>query len=234
MERTIRTYNGGKGGAGTYQTIINEIPPIDTFIEVFAGGAAVAHNLKPPGSIVINDIDAGVIDQYIYARYPAILTNMDYKTCIDKHAYACSKCLVYADPPYLFETRKSQRTLYNYEWDVQDHIAFLDYARSMKCLCIISHYPCKRYDETLAGWRTVDFKSMTRNGLADERLYCNYSQPQKLHDYRYLGEDFTDRQRIKRKIQRVKTKLAMLQPLERAAFIAAVIEENSYDGSQLL
>ena len=33
-------YPGGKGGAGVYQTIINNIPPHDTYIETHLGSFA--------------------------------------------------------------------------------------------------------------------------------------------------------------------------------------------------
>ena len=31
-----------------------------------------------------------------------------------------------------------------------------------------------------------------------EYLWCNYPAPMALHDYRYLGKDFRERERIKR------------------------------------
>lgn len=34
-------YPGGKGGAGVYQTIINNIPPHDTYIETHLGGGNI-------------------------------------------------------------------------------------------------------------------------------------------------------------------------------------------------
>jgi site-specific DNA-adenine methylase len=46
-------YPGGKGGAGVYQTIINNIPPHDTYIETHLGGGcrfqkATARNVRSP------------------------------------------------------------------------------------------------------------------------------------------------------------------------------------------
>ena len=41
---------------------------------------------------------------------------------------------------------------------------------------------------------------MTRGGrLATEWVWMNYPEPIALHDYRYLGEDFREREPIKRK-----------------------------------
>lgn len=36
------TYPGGKSGAGVYQTIINQMPPHQLYVEPFAGGAVKA------------------------------------------------------------------------------------------------------------------------------------------------------------------------------------------------
>lgn len=90
---------------------------------------------------------------------------------------------------------------------------------------MVSHYPCDLYNEGLAGWRTLDYQSMTRKGLRTERLYMNYPAPNKLQDYRYIGKDFTDRQRIKRKIDREIKKLHRLPALERNAILQALQEK---------
>ena len=40
-------YPGGKGGAGVYQTIINNIPPHDTYIETHLGGGNILERKRP-------------------------------------------------------------------------------------------------------------------------------------------------------------------------------------------
>ena len=55
------SYPGGKNGAGVYQTIINLMPPHETYIEPFLGGGAVMR-LKRPAALNIGvDIDPDVI-----------------------------------------------------------------------------------------------------------------------------------------------------------------------------
>lgn len=39
--KPFETYFGGKAGSGTYQTIINQIPPHRVYIEPFVGGGAI-------------------------------------------------------------------------------------------------------------------------------------------------------------------------------------------------
>ena len=48
-------YPGGKGGAGVYQTIINNIPPHDTYIETHLGGG----NILERGLLVFSAISDG-------------------------------------------------------------------------------------------------------------------------------------------------------------------------------
>lgn len=77
--------------------------------------------------------------------------------------------LHYLDPPYLPETRsqKSRRGkvryhAYRHEMTVEDHAAFLDGARALAGIVVISGYPAPLYDNALKGWRRVE-----REALAD-------------------------------------------------------------------
>ncbi len=45
-----------------------------------------------------------------------------------------------------------------------------------------------------------------------------------MHDYRYLGDNFRERERIKRKTQRWSERLAKLDKLERMALLEAMQE----------
>jgi hypothetical protein len=113
--------------------------------------------------------------------------------------------------------------VYEYEMTDQHHHDIIKIVQSMPAMVGISTYENKIYREGLNGWNIYTFKSMTRSGLADEQLWMNYPEPEQLHDYRYLGKDFTDRQRIKRKIEREVNKLRNLPALERNAIIQSVL-----------
>ena len=58
------TYPGGKGGAGVYQTIINMIPPHDTYIETHLGSGAIMRYKKPAFRNFGIDIDPAVIESW--------------------------------------------------------------------------------------------------------------------------------------------------------------------------
>jgi hypothetical protein len=63
---------------------------------------------------------------------------------------------------------------------------------------------------------------MTHGGPRTEWLWCNFPEPIALHDYRYLGVGFRERERIKRKKQRWTDRLHRLPLLERRALLAAI------------
>jgi hypothetical protein len=55
----------------------------------------------------------------------------------------------------------------------------------------------------------------------------NYDVPLELHDYRYLGSNFRERERIRRQQRRWAGKLARMKPLQRYALLAAIAGEES-------
>nr|AFR43996.1 Upf31.0 major outer membrane lipoprotein [uncultured bacterium] len=57
-------YPGGKGGAGVYQTIINNIPPHDTYIETHLGGGNILERKRPAARSIGIDIDREVIQAW--------------------------------------------------------------------------------------------------------------------------------------------------------------------------
>lgn len=75
---------------------------------------------------------------------------------IDRYDYP--DCLIYADPPYLPDTRSAKRRgekafhSYAHELTAEDHSELL--ARLAKCraMVVLSGYPAAAYDEALQGW----------------------------------------------------------------------------------
>ena len=66
---------------------------------------------------------------------------------------------------------------------------------------------------------------MTRGGtLATEWVWFNYPEPDELHDYRFLGRDFRERERINRKKRRWVARLKGMRRLERQALLSAIEE----------
>jgi hypothetical protein len=132
--------------------------------------------------------------------------------------------LVYCDPPYLMSTRGGRR-LYRHEMPDVHHRRLLRCCRRLKCMVMISGYWSRMYADALAGWSSVQFESMTRGGhTATEWLWFNFPAPVELHDYQYLGDNFRQRERIKRKKRRWTARLERMPALERQALFAAILE----------
>lgn len=214
-----KSYNGGKSGSGTYQTLINRIPPHITFISTFLGNCGVARHIKPAASTYLNDIDDLVIAEWLKAALPgtfqlwnkSAVEALEWVKCMDN-----DKTFVFHDPPYLKDTRKSQADLYRYEMTHLEHEVFLAAALKLNnAMQMICHYPNPLYDELLKGWNTFDYYSRTRNGMAHERIYYNYELGDQLHDYGYLGENFRQRERITRIKNNFLLKLDRLDAKER-------------------
>jgi len=134
---------------------------------------------------------------------------------------------VYADPPYLMCARRRHRQLYRYEYTEADHRHLLAILLELPCQVMISGYYSDLYAEMLNRWRTVTYSAQTRGGTpATEWLWMNYPEPPALHDYRFLGKDFRERERIKRKASRWVERFQALDALERQAIISELHEKG--------
>jgi len=223
-------YKGGKSGAGVYQQIINQIPPHDVYISAFAGHDAVLCNIKPAACSIAIDLDAAVVDWWL-ARPGVIAIRGDaislLSSMIAKYSDGGSKIFVYVDPPYLMETRSSKRKLYTYEFgDADQHEKLLAVLKSLPCMVAISGYWSSLYSTRLQGWRTIDFNAKTRVGVAREWLWMNYPEPAALHDYRYLGNNFREREKITRQKRRWQARLLRMDKLQRYALLSSIAEMN--------
>jgi DNA adenine methylase len=136
----------------------------------------------------------------------------------------CDDTLIYCDPPYLLGTRRIQdRPIYRYELCDDDHRRLLGILTQLRCKVMLSGYPSDMYDNALKGWRRITYYAMTRGGsMAQEVIWCNFPEPWELHDYRFLGKNFRERERIKRKIHRWQDRLTRMDATERAALIQAL------------
>jgi hypothetical protein len=132
------------------------------------------------------------------------------------------RVLIYADPPYLPSTLKSPQR-YRCKFDELQHkelLALLIQASERGALVMLSGYLSELYSNTLNGWRRVDFDVITRgHSWATESVWMNFPAWLPLHDYRHLGADFRERERIKRKRARWRARFAKLPAAERAAMM---------------
>lgn len=221
----MKKYTGQKKINGVYQAIINEIPICTDFYEVFCGSAQLSKillSICPAINIHLNDIDSSVIDKYSFTS--AKCTNqhyLDFLLSIDERDY--DRSIFFLDPPYHHSTRVGIEKIYKFEMSDQDHIVLFDYISSLPLKFILIHPKDCIYDNLLnLGWRYKELKIRYNKKTSIERIYCNYEVPHQLLTYRFLGENFTQRQRILRKCTRFSQKLLSLPELERNAVISHI------------
>ena len=99
---------------------------------------------------------------------------------------------------------------------VPDHAEFLSVLQDVPAFVMISGYPSALYDDALSRWNTHSFAASTRRGMATEKVWMNFDPHAVLkHEYTYAGQNFRERERIKRKATRWVSNLARLPGGER-------------------
>jgi DNA adenine methylase len=240
------TYDGGKAGAGVYQALINLMPVHDLYIEPFLGAGAVMRRKRPAAATIAIERDAAALQMWRGDEVPNLtliegdaiswlrkLGPTSLKTARGardisslKKAMLPGRTLVYCDPPYVMSSRScSHRRLYRCELSDADHVDLLAVLRSLPCMVMISGYWTELYARTLADWRVASFWTTNRaHARVQEFVWMNFPEPHELHDYRFLGCGFRERERIKRKQKRWRAKLGKMPALERHALMAALRE----------
>jgi hypothetical protein len=229
-------YLGGKASDGVYQFIINQIPPHHTYIEPFLGGGAVMQFIRPAAHSIGIELDPNVTraaTAKMAGRPGTRIINDDSLDWLAEwartgHSFDGSE-FIYADPPYLASTRRSQYTIYPHDMTTEEeHNTLIDLLLSIPCKIALSSYFNSLYAQRLKGWRMLTYKARTRGKYtAVECLWLNYPEPWELHDYRYLGKDYRDRERIMKKKRRWTTRLRNMPPSERYALMDALNEVHT-------
>jgi len=218
------SYFGGKAGAGTYQRIINLIPPHEVYIEPFAGAASIWRLKKPAARSYIVEIDPAVRAN-LAPRSNTTILQEDGIAFLRDYDWKGDE-FIYCDPPYLWSTRRSAHR-YRHDFTKAQHLELLQIILSIPAAIMISGYASDLYSSQLSSWSHTSFQVTTRGAsLATEHLWYNYANVTRLHDYGYLGTDYTDRQRIRRKIRRWVNRLKHLPALERQAILEAISDSQ--------
>ena len=243
MKIDLYNYTGSKNGAGVYQKIISAMPEHKIFIELFAGSMAITRRKRPAQINYGIDANAGTVAALINDLYGTIENELfikndealNFLNSARFRAFPPNDVLIYADPPYLQETRRSKKPLYENEFEtIEQHTALIERLRALDCRVMLSGYRSDLYDRLLRDWRTLDIPTSTRGGASIETVWMNYPEPLRLHDSRYIGKNFTDRQRIKRKAERQVKKLMNLPTFERQLIFEEIakLEKQYYEKAE--
>lgn len=212
---------GAKSAMGAAEQIISMMPAHRVYLEGFGGTGAIMKRKRPATINLIVEKDACAAAQ-LRATMAAGVEVIEG----DVFDYARSKLAVpdlvaYFDPPYVMDTRRSSRAIYRHEFTDVDHRRLWSTVTdsSVRARILISGYAGSLYEGLFKLWRLEQFTVMTRGGPATESVWCNFDPPAELHDARFVGKNYTDRQRIKRKAARWGDRLMAMAAAERAAVL---------------
>jgi DNA adenine methylase len=218
-------YIGGKNANGVYQKIINLIPPHDTYIETHLGSGAILRLKKKAAVNIGLDVCEEAIASFPQ-RQDVNIIQQDAHQFLADYPFSGNE-FIYVDPPYLISSRKSQ-SLYKHEYTQQQHEELLALLVNLPCQVMISGYWSELYSHKLKGWSCETYQTRDRSGAeVTEYLWMNYEKPTMLHDYQYLGDDFRERERIKRKHQRLKQKIIDLPEYEKHFLISELLKHQN-------
>lgn len=217
-------YPGGKGKS--FPHIINLMPPHDCYIESHLGGGAVMRNKKPALKQIGIERDPVVAEKW-QRNYGDICTliegdAVEYLSKLELN----SKTLIYIDPPYHPKTRKRKR-VYRHDYVHHDHVRLLKLAKSLNCYVLISGYSNDLYESTLSDWSRHTFSSKAHDGNRNEVVWFNYDKPEHLHDSRYIGNTFREREVVKRRLGRLQDRISSLSLQERSALYQWMREQQT-------
>lgn len=217
---------GSKGGAGIAQWLISQMPPHTHYVECCLG-KGVVYQRKLPASVNIGiEPDGDTLRDFWFGRDMGDI-ELICGDCLEylPRLELPQSALIYADPPYLRSACADQSRRY-YRFDQPDaewHERFLDAMLAQRCMVMVSGYESELYHRKLSHWRTSYKWTVNRGGAAvKEFCWMNFETPVLLHDSRYVGDNYTDRQRVKRKMERWKKNFLALPADERWAMFAAL------------
>jgi site-specific DNA-adenine methylase len=217
---------GGKGK--TFQQLINLMPPHEVYIETHLGGGSVIRNKRLAKRNIGIEIDPKVFQIWPEEeKRPELeLIQADAVLFLKTYQFTGNE-MVYCDPPYLRETRRNRnRKYYRHEYCVEQHLELLEVIKTIQCMVMISGYESELYKEILTGWHIHTFDSAVRGGVNTEWVWMNYPEPIELHDYRFLGNNFRERERLKRRKENWVSRLQCMPVLERQALLCAMQSVN--------
>jgi site-specific DNA-adenine methylase len=198
------SYPGAKGQAGVWQRIIGQMPPHSVYVEPFFGSGQVFwRKLRAENNLVI-DADVRCLAKVNREDGVKAIVGDALKILPDMAAWLPTDTVCYIDPPYMLLTRQS-RLYYEHEPEVADphwHCKLLAIVQTFKFRVLLSSYPSDLYSSSLQGWRCCSYATMTRGGKRTECLWCNFPEPEELHDWRFAGLNFRQRFGLKRFVRR--------------------------------
>ena len=164
------------------------------------------------------DVDPNVIARW-KIDYPGLceLIEADAFQFLNTFSYTGEE-LIYIDPPYLPSMRRREK-VYRFDYRQEQHEILLTLLCRLPCMVMISGYDSSLYNELLVGWHKVSFSAKTHVDVREEYVWLNFEPASRLHDGRYIGATFRERQTIKRRRARMYERIQNMDPVERNELI---------------
>ena len=216
-------YPGGKGK--TFHHIINLMPPHFRYIETHLGSGAVMRHKRLARTNIGIEIDERVVSRWRANPMPGVDVVMGDAVAVLAALQPHPGDLIYCDPPYITETRR-RPGCYRYEYTDADHLRLIEILNELQCHVVISGYRSDLYDHRLSDWHRTDYAAPTHRGVVPESAWTNFQPGPLLHDYSYIGGNFRERERLRRRIGSLTSRLVGADPLERNAVLAALADSE--------
>jgi hypothetical protein len=211
---------------------VRRFPPHQLYVEAFLGGGACLRFKTPALRSIGIDADGAVIERWRRVAWPGLeLVRADAIGWLkDATKWLPPDALVYIDAPYLHETRSSKKR-YRVELKPHQHRDLLLIACNLPCSVMVSHYAHPMYEELLADWNHASFPTMTRGGVRTEHLWWRSSLASAGVGTRYIGPNFRENERVRRKVRRWREKFLAMPEAERSAVLASLLHVASLASS---
>lgn len=215
------SYPGSKAQAGVFQRIIGQMPPHAVYVEPFFGSGQVFWRKRRAASSIVIDRNKACLAR-VGAEVGVNAVPGDALLLLPELAAALpADAVVYCDPPYLLSTRQG-RFYYDHEMSDDQHALLLTLLQGLRCCVLLSGYPSDLYSSALQNWRCMRYRTRTRGKTVTECLWCNFTEPETLHDWRYCGQTFRQRTGLKRLVKRWLAKLDAMPARKRGYVLDAI------------
>lgn len=224
----MASYFGGKNHL--YRAFINLIPRHERFVEAFGGSAAVSRNMQRGAaeSIVI-ELDPKQVRWLKAQRELAghrIVGGDAFQVLATNQRVWGPETVLFVDPPYPLEDRRSPRGRYNCELDTFAHKRLVELVQASRARVLVCGQSWGFYAHAFRNWKRHEFRVGLRSGNAGvECVWTNYDDPYPLHDYRFFGDNKQVRQDLRRRIDRQVRLFAEMDRHHRAAILRALEHE---------
>lgn len=229
-------FTGSKAQAGVFERIIGQMPPHSVYVEPFLGTGQIFKRKKRALTNLLFDLSRDLLAR-IGADAGVIAKCGDALELLPGLAlWLPPDALIYADPPYPLGSRLDKGRRYYTDLLVPgcremtdaQHEQLLAMLKTFQCKVMLSTYPNEIYGRQLQGWRCIEYKTRTRGATVTELLYCNFPEPDELHDWRFAGRDFRERWRLEKLRRRTIAKLEAMSTRQRGYVLDAISQRRDW------